>query len=111
MLYTIEYFSEQAEQFVLDLPSSLKARYLRLADLLIEFGPNLGMPRTKALSGGLFELRLKGKEGIARVFYCTLSGQRIVILHGFVKKTQKTPKKELLIAQRRFAVVKENESR
>lgn len=111
MLYTIEYFSEQAEQFVLDLPSSLKARYLRLADLLIEFGPNLGMPRTKALSGSLFELRLKGKEGIARVFYCTLSGQRIVILHGFVKKTQKTPKKELLIAQRRFAIVKENESR
>lgn len=110
MPYTIEYFSEQAEQFVLDLPPGLKARYFRLADLLIEFGSNLGMPHTRSLSGGLFELRVKGKEGIARAFYCTLQGQRIVVLHGFIKKTQKIPKKELLIAQRRFAVVKENES-
>lgn len=58
------------------------------------------------MSDGLFELRVQGKEGIARVFYCTLTGKRIVILHGFVKKTQKTPQKELKIAQRRLKEIK-----
>jgi phage-related protein len=77
---------------------------------MLEFGSILGMPHTRPMSDGLFELRVKGKEGIARVFYCTLIGQRIVMLHGFVKKTQKTPTKELRIAKRRMAEVRENES-
>lgn len=68
------------------------------------------MPHTRAMSDGLFELRVKGKEGIARVFYCTLAGKRIIILHGFVKKTQKTPQKELKIAQRRLKEIKSDES-
>jgi phage-related protein len=69
------------------------------------------MPHTRAMSDGLFELRIKGQEGIARVFYCTLVGKRIVMLHGFVKKSQKTPPKELGIARNRMAEVKENASR
>jgi phage-related protein len=69
------------------------------------------MPHTRAMSDGLFELRIKGQEGVARVFYCTLVGQRIVMLHGFVKKSQKTPPKELGIARNRMAEVKENASR
>ena len=77
---------------------------------MLEFGGNLGMPHTRAMSGGLFELRIKGQEGIGRVFYCTLVGQRIVMLHGFIKKSQKTPPKELRIAKRRMAEVVENES-
>jgi len=51
------------------------------------------MPHTKAIEAGLFELRIKGKEGIARAFYCTKVEKRIVVLHVFVKKTQKTPKR------------------
>ncbi|PCI00203.1 MAG: hypothetical protein COB79_05995 [Zetaproteobacteria bacterium] len=58
----------------------------------------------------LFELRVKGKDGIARVFYCTKVGKHIVMLHVFVKKTQKTPKKELKIATQRMREVKNNES-
>jgi len=54
----------------------------------------------------LFELRLKGAEGIARVFYCTLIGRRIVMLHSFVKKTQKTPSNELAVAMMRMKKVK-----
>lgn len=50
---------------------------------------------------GLFELRPRGREGIARVFYCTRVGRRIVVLHSFIKKTQETPKRELEIARRR----------
>lgn len=74
-------------------------------NLMLEFGSNLGMPHTKLIDEGLFELRVKGKEGIARVFYCTRAGKRIVMLHVFIKKTQKTPKKELKLATRRMKKV------
>ncbi len=107
MSWNIEYANRDVEQFILELPSGLAAKYLRLTDLMQEFGSNLGMPHSRALTGGLFELRVKGQEGIARVFYCTLVGRRIMILHGFVKKSQKTPVKELKVARRRMAEVKE----
>jgi len=66
------------------------------------YGPDLGMPHTRAMGGGLFELRIKAAEGIARVFYCTVVDRRIIFLHQFVKKTDKTPPKELQIARRRL---------
>lgn len=69
---------------------------------MIEHGANLGEPHTQAMGSGLFELRLKSTEGIARVFYCNRIGKRIVMLHSFVKKTPKTPLKELRIAQTRI---------
>jgi phage-related protein len=104
-VWTIEYYSAQVEQEILDLPSGLLARYLRLADMLQAFGANLGMPHTRAMGDGLLELRVKSKEGIARVFYCTLVGQRIVMLHTLVKKSQKTPQRELTLAYRRMQEV------
>ena len=110
MAWSIEYPYEDVERFILKLAPTLSAKYFRIAELMLEFGSNLGMPHTRPMSDGLFELRIKGKEGIARIFYCTLVGQRIVLLHGFVKKTQKTPPKELRLAKRRLAEVKENES-
>ena len=69
-------------------------------------GPNLGEPHTKAFGQGLFELRLKGAEGIARVFYCTLVGKRIVMLHSFVKKSERTPQRERETAEARLKEVK-----
>ena len=89
----------------------MAAKYFRLTDVMLEFGSNLGMPHSRAMSDGLFELRVKGQEGIARVFYCTLINKRIVMLHGFIKKSQKTPAKELKIARYRMSEVKNNESR
>lgn len=106
MAWTITYHTKAVESFVLGLPDGLLARYLRLTDAMLQFGANLGMPHTRAMSDGLFELRVKGKEGIARVFYCTLVGQRIVMLHGFIKKSEKTPPKELKLARERLAEVK-----
>lgn len=106
MAWSIHYHTEAVESFVLGLPSGLLARYLRLTDMMLEFGPNLGMPHTQPLNDGLFELRVKAKEGIARVFYCTLAGQRIIMLHGFIKKSQKIPPKELKLARQRLAEVK-----
>ncbi|MGH8034082.1 MAG: type II toxin-antitoxin system RelE/ParE family toxin [Lysobacterales bacterium] len=110
MSWSIKYSHQDVEQFIIELSPSLAARYIRLTDLMLEFGANLGMPHTRAMSGDLFELRVKGQEGIARVFFCTLVGQRIVMLHGFVKKSQKTPAKELKIARNRMSEVKHNES-
>lgn len=92
----------------MNLPSGLLARYLHYAELWAEFGPNLGMPHSRAMGDGLFELRLKGKEGIARVFYCTIVEQRIVVLHSFTKKSQKTPLKELATARKRLREVRGN---
>lgn len=87
------------------MPAGVLARYLRYVDRMEEFGPDLGMPHTRAMGGGLVELRIKTAEGIARVFYCTLVGRRIVMLHQFTKKSEKTPPKELEIARRRMREV------
>jgi len=111
MSWNIEYAYRDVEKFILDLPPSLAAKYFRLTDLMLEFGSNLGMPHSRAMSDGLFKLRVKGQEGIARVFYCALINRRIIMLHGFIKKSQKTPDKELKIAKYRMLEVKKNESR
>jgi phage-related protein len=91
------------------LPAGFVARFLRYAERMKLYGPDLGMPHTRAMGGGLFELRLKAAEGIARVFYCMLVGRRIVMLHQFIKKSEKTPRKELEIARKRMKEVKDAE--
>jgi phage-related protein len=74
--YSIEYYSKAVEDAILALPDTLAARYIVLTRRMVAVGPNLGAPHTEAFGGGLFELRLKGAEGIARVFFCTLVGRR-----------------------------------
>lgn len=88
------------------LPVTLQARYVRYTQRMQTHGANLGAPHTEPFDNGMFELRLKGAEGIARVFYCTIVGKRIVMLHCFIKKTQKTPPKERRIAEARMKEVK-----
>lgn len=111
MGYTIDYYSETVQEEILALPYTLLARYISLTDRMEEHGANLGHPHTEAFGDGLFELRLKGAEGIARVFYCTLIGKRIVMLHCFIKKTQKTPSSERRIAEARMKEIKNANSR
>jgi len=105
--YSISYYSASVQEEILNLPDTLAARYVVLTRRMLALGPNLGEPHSKAFGDGLFELRLKGVEGIARVFYGTLVGRRIVMLHSFVKKSQKTPRRELDIAERRLKEVKD----
>lgn len=100
-MFKIEYFSEAVRLDVAGLPFDMRARYAAYTERMKQFGANLGMPHTRAMGGGLFELRLQGADGIARVFYCVVSGRQIVMLHSFIKKTQTTPKRELEIARRR----------
>ena len=106
MDYSISYYSASVQAEILALPDTVAARYVVLTRRMLALGPNLGEPHTKAFGDGLFELRLKGAEGIARVFYGTLVGRRIVVLHSFVKKTQKTPRRELEIAEQRLKEIK-----
>jgi len=106
MEYTIAYYSESVQEQILDLPDTLAARFIVLTRRMVAIGPNLGEPHTKAFGDGLFELRLKGAEGIARVFFCTQIGKRIVVLHCFIKKSARTPLRELEVAHSRLKELK-----
>ncbi len=108
--YVIEYYNEEVQEAILALPDTLAARYIVLTRRMVAVGANLGPPHTDAFGDGLFELRLKGAQGIARVFYCTLVGRRIVMLHSFVKKSQKTPIRDLDLARNRMKEVKHAKS-
>jgi phage-related protein len=107
MKWRLKYYSESVQEEVLALPAGFLARFLRYADRMEMYGPDLGMPHTRAMGDGLFELRLKSAEGIARVFYCTVDGHNILILHQFIKRTDKTPTRELDKARRRMKEIKD----
>jgi phage-related protein len=95
-----------AEQEILELTAEIKARFLRISDLLIKLGPNnVSMPHIKPLEDKLWEMRLNGKNNIARSIYFLAHKKRIIILHTFIKKTQKTPRKALDIAKQRMKEV------
>jgi phage-related protein len=104
--YVIEYYSEQVQAEIETLPETIGARYIVLMRRMWVVGPNLGGPHTKALGDGLFEMRLKGAEGIGRVFFCARIGRRIVMLHSFVKKSEKTPLHERRLAEQRLKEVR-----
>jgi phage-related protein len=107
MQWAVEYYSKMVEHFIFEeLPDGLLARYIHLSKRMLEYGPNLKEPHTKAVGDGLFEMRLKSAEGIARVMYCTVVGRRIVMLHGFIKKSPQTPLNELETARTRMKEVK-----
>ncbi len=108
MAWTITYYSNRVFQSISKLPLKMRTRYLALTDAMIHRGPHLGMPHTRAMGEGLFELRIKAKEGIARIFYCVQIKHEIVMLHSFIKKTQKTPDKELKTALKRLQEVKKH---
>jgi phage-related protein len=65
----------------------------------------LRMPYSRAMGNGLFEIRPKGKDGIVRALYCFQTGERIIILHAFIKKSQATPRKEMVLALKRMKEV------
>lgn len=105
MSWTITFVNRIAEAEVKALPEDMNARFLRIGDMIQNFGlPAMREPHVKHLVGKLWEIRVKGRDGIARSIYVAASGQRVVILRTFIKKTQETPRRELDIA---FARMKE----
>lgn len=90
----------EVEKFVYSLEKSTIAKTLRTIDLLEKFGNQLGMPHSKKVSDGIFELRIRGQQEV-RIFYCFYKNQ-IHLLSGFVKKSQKTPQQELARARNKY---------
>jgi len=106
-MWVVQY-DERLEEWLETIPADIKAKVLRIVDMLVMFGPhNVREPYVKQVEGQrkLYEIRAKGTDGIVRVFYCTISGQKILLLHGFKKKTDKTPKREIDIAIKRMQEV------
>jgi phage-related protein len=101
MPYQIEYFHPRVLAEIESWPVDVLADYARLIELLAEHGPSLRLPHSRAFGKGLFELRPRGRSGIGRALYCFLVGQRIVVVHAFIKKTQETPERELKLARQR----------
>ena len=101
----ILFFAVSVQTLVEKWPTGIYASFVRITEQMVISGPNLGMPYTKAMGDGLFEIRARGSEGIGRAFFCCMKGKRVVILHGFVKKTQATPVKDLLLAKQRMKEV------
>ena len=103
--YSVEYFHPRVLAEIEAWPSDALADYARLLELLMEHGPNLRLPHSRAFGDGLFELRPKGRSGIGRAFYCFLLNRRVVVLHAFVKKSPQTPDRELKLARKRLKEV------
>jgi phage-related protein len=106
--WKVTFYSGRVEAEIHTLPAGFVGRFVRYAERMEIYGPDLGMPHTRPMGDGLFELRLKAAEGIARVFFCTVVGQQIVVLHQFVKKSEKTPKRELKIARKRMKEIRDD---
>jgi phage-related protein len=104
--YSVEYFHPRVKEEIESWPAGILADYARIVELLMEFGPHLRMPHSRAMGDGLFELRPRSFEGIGRIFYCFVVRQRILILHAYVKKTQETPERELRLARKRMKEVR-----
>ena len=109
MDWTIEYYETAGgkcpvKEFIDSLPPESKAKYIFIADLLEEYGIRVKEPYVKPIAGTkkLFELRIKDKSNIHRILYFTFTGRRFVLLHGFTKKTEKTPAREIEIAIKRM---------
>ncbi|NVN91853.1 MAG: type II toxin-antitoxin system RelE/ParE family toxin [Desulfuromonadales bacterium] len=105
MTFRLSYYNESVEAELDAWSVGLRARFRALTIRMEEYGPNLGMPHTRAIGNGLFEIRAKAEEGVGRAFFCTMVERKIIILHSIIKKTDKTPKRELDIALTRLKEV------
>lgn len=102
MAWTVETLNALVDEEVAALPLDMRARLVRLTELIEQIGFEAS-PRdsVKRLDDGLWELRMTGRDGISRAIYVTAAGRRVVILRAFIKKTRKTPPRELEVARRR----------
>lgn len=95
----IRIFDDSVEKFIHSLEKSTIAKVLRTIDLLETFGSRLGMPHSKKVGANLLELRVRGNQEV-RIFYA-FHKTSIVLLHGFVKKSDKIPFRELQVARQK----------
>jgi phage-related protein len=108
MAWTVVFLNATVEAEIKALPDDMQARLIRIVEMMGHFGlAALREPHVKHLTGKLWEIRLSGRSGIGRVLYVAALGQRIVLLRAFLKKTQKTPSREIEVALARMKEIKE----
>jgi phage-related protein len=102
MCWSVEVLNDTVAAEIRSLPADMHARFLRISLLIEQAGlETMREPQVKHLEGKIWEMRMTGRDGIARALYVTRVGRRVVVLRVFVKKTQKTPNSEIEIAKRR----------
>ena len=107
MPWTVETLNETVDAELAELPADMRARLIRVSELIESVGlPNVKEPHVRHIRGQLWEIRLKGKAGIARALYITAREQRVVIVRAFIKKTEKTPTNEIDLALQRAKELK-----
>jgi len=100
--WTVETLNGLVDRELAALPDDMRAHLVRITELIEAHGlPNVGRPHVRPIDRKLWEIRLKGREGIARALYVTARGKRVVIVRAFVKKTAKTPAAEIALAKAR----------
>jgi phage-related protein len=99
--WKVEFLEEALGEFK-DLPAEIRARFQRIFSLVADMGQDaLCMPHARHIQGRIWEMRAKGRDGIARGLYVTVTGRRVVVVRFFIKKTQKTPLSEIRLALKR----------
>jgi phage-related protein len=107
MAWTVETLNGTVDAELAELPADMRARLTRISELIASVGlSNVREPHVRHIRGQVWEIRLKGKAGIARALYVTAREQRVVILRAFIKKTQKTPASEIELALERARELK-----
>jgi phage-related protein len=102
MNWKVETLNKTVDEEILSLPADMQARFFRIADLIESQGlQSVGMPHVRPLRDKLWEIRMKGRDGIARALYVAATGKRVIVVRAFVKKTQTTPKSEIELALKR----------
>jgi phage-related protein len=102
MTWVVELLDERVRAEVEGLPVDMKARFRRVVELIQSFGlDQVREPHVRHLEDSLWEMRMKGRDGISRAIYVTARGRRVVVVRVFVKKTEKTPRREIGIARER----------
>ena len=108
MAWTVETLNDAVSAELEALPDDMRARLVHIAELIEAVGlSNVGEPHVKHIRGDIWEIRLRGKAGIARALYITVQTQRVVILRAFIKKTQNTPNSEIKLALKRAKELKQ----
>jgi phage-related protein len=106
-MWVVEFLDDKVEALLEAFPEDIQASFLRIVDLIESNGlERVREPYVKHLEGPLWEMRMKGRSGIARAAYVTAIGKRVVVVHIFAKKTQKTPRQEIITALKRVKEVR-----
>jgi phage-related protein len=101
-IWTLHTLNNTVDDELEVLPVDIRSKFVRISGLLEQFGPqNVGMPHIRSLGDKFWEIRVSGRGGIARGIYLYAKGKKIIVLHVFIKKTQKTPPAALQMATRR----------